>query len=49
MLSHRDRSVLKLCYIDQKRLEAVCHVLGLLDLAATIFVNAFRQAQHTVE
>lgn len=49
LLSHRDRLLLKLCYIDQERPEAVCRKLGLSHRPATIFVNAFRQAQGAVE
>ena len=49
LLSNRDRLMLKLCYIDQKRPEAVCRVLGLAHRPATIFVSAFRQAQAAIE
>lgn len=48
-LGSRDRTMLKLCYIDMKRPEAVCRVLGLSHRPATIFVNAFRQAQAAIE
>ena len=49
LLSHRDRLLLKLCYIDQDRPEAVCRKLSLAHRPMTIFVNAFRQAQGAVE
>lgn len=49
LLSHRDRLMLKLCYIDQERPEAVCRKLSLSHRPATIFVNAFRKAQGAVE
>jgi len=49
LLSHRDRLMLKLCYIDQDRPEAVCRKLGLSHRPATIFVTAFRKAQGAVE
>lgn len=49
LLSWRDRNMLVLCYIEQKRPEAVCRVLGLSHRPATVFINAFRQAQGAVE
>ncbi|WP_288379817.1 hypothetical protein [uncultured Massilia sp.] len=48
-LSWRDRKMLTLCYIEQKRPEAVCRVLGLAHRPATVFVNAFRRAQDNLE
>lgn len=49
LLSWRDRNMLVLCYIEQKRPEAVCRVLGLSHRPATVFVEAFRKAQGAVE
>ena len=46
---HRDRLMLKLCYIDQDRPEAVCRKLGLSHRPASIFVTAFRKAQAAIE
>ena len=49
LLTWRDRKMLTLCYIEQKRPEAVCRVLGLAHRPATVFVEAFRRAQSAVE
>ena len=44
-LSRRDRLMLRYCYIDQERPEAVCRKLSIAHRPATVFVALFRQAQ----
>jgi hypothetical protein len=48
-LSRRDRLMLRYCYIDQERPEAVCRKLSIAHRPATVFVTVFRQAQHFLE
>jgi len=49
LLTRRDRLMLKYCYIDQDRPEAVCRKLSIAHRPATIFVDLFRKAQAKVE
>lgn len=49
LLSHRDRILLKLCYIDQAQPMEVCRKLSIAHRPATVFVDRFRQAQATIE
>lgn len=49
LLSGRDRLLLKLCYVDQAEPHVVCRKLSIAHRPATVFVNAFRQAQATLE
>lgn len=44
-LSRRDRLMLRYCYIDQERPEAVCRKLSIAHRPATVFVTVFRNAQ----
>jgi DNA-directed RNA polymerase specialized sigma24 family protein len=44
-LSRRDRLMLRYCYIDQERPEAVCRKLSIAHRPANVFVTVFRQAQ----
>lgn len=48
-VKHRDRLMLKLCYIEQREPHIVCRKLGIAHKPATVFVSAFRQAQAAVE
>lgn len=48
-ITRRDRLMLRYCYIDQSRPEEVCRKLSIAHRPATVFVNAFRAAQHAVE
>lgn len=48
-LSRRDRLMLRYCYIDQERPEAVCRKLSIAHRPATVFVTVFRQAQAAIE
>lgn len=49
LLSHRDRLLLKLCYIDMAHPNEVCRKLSIAHRPATVFVDRFRQAQATIE
>lgn len=48
-LKHRDRLLLKLCYIDQREPHVVCRVLSIPHRPPAAFVAAFRAAQAAVE
>ena len=48
-ISRRDRLMLRYCYIDQERPEAVCRKLSLAHRPATVFINAFHHAQAAIE
>ena len=49
LLETKHRRMLYHCYILQDRPEAVCRKLSLAHRPATVFVNAFRQAQGAIE
>jgi len=49
LLSHRDRQLLKLCYVDQAEPHVVCRKLSIAHRPATVFVGAFRRAQGAIE
>lgn len=49
LVPHRDRLLLKLCYIDQAEPHVVCRKLSISHRPATVFVDVFRKAQATVE
>lgn len=48
-LTRRDRLLLRYCYIDQERPEAVCRKLSIAHRPATVFVALFRQAQAAID
>lgn len=48
-LSHRDRLLLKLCYVDQAEPHVVCRKLSIAHRPATVFVTVFHGAQAAVE
>lgn len=49
LVSYRERLLLKLCYVDQAEPHVVCRKLSIAHRPATVFVTAFRAAQHAVE
>jgi len=48
-LKHRDRQLLKLCYIDMREPHVICRVLSIPHRPPTAFVTAFRAAQAAIE
>ena len=49
LLSYKDRTLLKLCYVDQAQPHEVCRKLSIAHRPMTVFVDQFRRAQATIE
>lgn len=49
LISHRDRKLLTLCYIDQREPHVVCRKLSIPHRPPAAFVAAFRAAQAAIE